>query len=78
MSDRHDLLRSVPAVGVVDNPAGPVRFDPVPVALSLQRGAVVLDRFVHGIEGEGGHFDWVRVKYGRVELTITLYSLAYR
>ena len=39
----------------------------MPVDRSLQHGTVILDRFVQGSEGEGGHFDWVRTSYGRVE-----------
>ena len=44
----------------------------------LQCRLAVLDRFVRGFEGEGGHFDWVPTKYGRVDLATLLYSLAYR
>ena len=42
----------------------------------FQCRGVVLDRL--GFESEGRHFDLVRVKFGRVDLTISLYSLAYR
>ena len=44
----------------------------------LQCRLAVLNRFVRGFEGEGGHFDWVPTKCDRVDLATLQYSLAYR